>query len=179
LQPSQTRSPKSKSLGKRDQFPLENGTLRATGPDFDITQERCMLIDPCQENPEDFITFGIDGVPVAIEGNEKGKISIKVFHLDQVKANRARMEKMARYIKLFDLLETLIIILQRHPEDQEVVNEVVKSLEVWGQEFKSSTLESAEFSCAAKAIKSRPTFYGITDEKAKLVENFISKIRSL
>ena len=47
--------------GKMDQFPIDDEADRAFTPDDDLSTEHTYLIDPCSENPEDYLGFDATG----------------------------------------------------------------------------------------------------------------------
>ena len=63
---------------KRNLFPLQICTNRATNHNINIEQEDSALIDPYKEDPETMIGFRGE-VPYAIDNNERGVITIEVL----------------------------------------------------------------------------------------------------
>ena len=89
---------------KRNTFPLENPDMRCRSHDCDLDKERPVFIDPCCENPEDYISFR-DEVPYPIDGNERGARTIKELGLDREELNQIRKERLAKFIALVDILK--------------------------------------------------------------------------
>lgn len=146
---------KGKPLGKKDHFPLEKGSPRATGPGFDLALEKSLIIDPCLDNPENYITFGLDGTPVAIDNNPKGRTSIAVFHLDEDKLNRARQKIIAYYVRALKQLSRDIESSQNYPNNPRY-KELVKESE---KELDNMTSNEAQFAAVARAVKKNPMDY--------------------
>ncbi len=83
--------------GKRNWFPLLDGSFRAYTPDDDINLEHPMLLDPTNAEDVKLIAFDLDGVPRAFfeettdaEKNLKAVKSIEVFALAQSETCRLR-----------------------------------------------------------------------------------------
>ena len=78
---------------KRNYFPLQTEATRKpfhNHPNL-LQNEDCLLVNPNMENPANFITFR-EEVPVAINGNDKGKKTIEAFQLERM--NNTRMEHL-------------------------------------------------------------------------------------
>jgi uncharacterized protein (TIGR02646 family) len=91
---------------KRAKFPLENPDDQAKSHSDDITKERPLLINPANENPEDFISFN-GMMAVAIDDNEKGRTTIKVLGLNESDVvnvrERVYNELRNKYLLIVDL----------------------------------------------------------------------------
>ena len=74
---------------KKNYFPLEDETRRATNHIFDYIEEAPLLLNPSVDNPEDHITFNRH-VPVPVAGSIRGKVSITSFGIDRPKLNNLR-----------------------------------------------------------------------------------------
>jgi uncharacterized protein (TIGR02646 family) len=157
-------SPKSKALGKKDQFPLESGSPRADAPAFDLNLEKRLLIDPCQENPEDYITFTTLGKPVAIDGNPKAIKTIEVFHLNMAKVNRARQKIIEFYLFVYGELLRAAEASSKYP-DVPTFKEAINS---FSKKLAEMVSDEAEFAAVSRSIKKRPTAYGIPPVQIEL-----------
>ena len=80
--------------GKMDQFPIDDEADRAFTPDDDLSTEHTYLIDPCSENPEDYLGFDATGQIFATGDNIYGDETIRVFHLDRRRLRDLRSEKV-------------------------------------------------------------------------------------
>lgn len=67
---------------KRNFFPLENPAERATSHLDDISKEKPLIINPTEEDPENYIEY-VGSFPRAINGNKKGVETIKRIGLDR------------------------------------------------------------------------------------------------
>jgi uncharacterized protein (TIGR02646 family) len=83
------------AAGKMDQFPLEDERTRALRPADDLRSERRLLIDPCEDQPEDHLRYMVDGQIVAVQDDRPGETSIQVFHLTRRRLRDARREVIA------------------------------------------------------------------------------------
>lgn len=93
---------------KKNLFPLENTGNRVKSHSQDLSNEAPLFINPATENPEEFISFrGV--IPFAIEGNQKGEITIKHAGLrrEELKENRR---------ELYEKVKLLYEIAHRHPD---------------------------------------------------------------
>lgn len=86
---------------KKNNFPLADENTRAKNHHQDIQQEKTLLIHPCEENPENHITFIKEDVKAK---DEKGRISIDVFGLDRVEL----IEQRRKYLRLINSIKSLL-----------------------------------------------------------------------
>lgn len=117
------------STYKRNFFPLINTSERAISHLHDLNKEKPLLIDPAKDNPEDFIEF-IGYTPKAINGNTKGKETIRRTGLDRPFLDNRRRKIYILYKNLYaatqhpDFPDSLrkeynhLIIEQTKPEAQ-------------------------------------------------------------
>lgn len=89
--------------GKADQFPLEDETTRAWNTHDSYRAERTLLIDPCYDTPEWYLTFERDGRIRAIDDNIFGDATISVFHLDRRRLDRKRKAHIDTLCKLLQM----------------------------------------------------------------------------
>jgi len=87
--------------GKEDQFPLADEGTRAMGSRDDPKREERLLLDPCEDQPENHLRYAVDGQIVAVAGDRQGEVSIEVFHLARRRLRDARREVILATI--FDL----------------------------------------------------------------------------
>ena len=93
---------------KKNLFPLQNPTNRATSHNNDINQEELLFIHPENDNPEAFISFR--GVIIfSIDGNQRGIETIKGTGLDRIELE----EKRRRHL---ELLQSLYEVANANPE---------------------------------------------------------------
>lgn len=86
---------------KNDIFPLSNPQDCATSHKSKLSQETPSLVDPGNENPQDFITFE-GAIAIGIDSStERGKTTIDVIQLN-------RSELIEKRLKRLQILKTLI-----------------------------------------------------------------------
>lgn len=90
--------------GKEDQFPLEDEGTRAMVPGANQKREKRLLLDPCHDHPEDHLRYAMGGQIVAVAGDLKGEVSIKVFHLARRRLRVARQDVIAAAVSSLKLI---------------------------------------------------------------------------
>lgn len=76
---------------KKTHFPIASTGIRATSPTHNLNQEMQILIDPCTEDPEDFISYdwgSAYGILVYVNGKDaagRGAKTIAILGLDRDK----------------------------------------------------------------------------------------------
>lgn len=78
-----TDSHNGPAAGKLDQFPLLNEERRAASPDDDWHLEEPLLLNPCIDNPEEHLVYGLGGFIFPKSGDQRGAESIRVYHLER------------------------------------------------------------------------------------------------
>ena len=81
------------AAGKLDQFPLADESTRAMEPGGDLSAEDRLLIDPCEDGPEDYLGYDPDGGIFAIGGAPKGGTSITVYALGRRRLAARRQKR--------------------------------------------------------------------------------------
>jgi uncharacterized protein (TIGR02646 family) len=126
---------------KQNLFPLENPTARATNHKQRIDPEQPLLIDPGKENPEEFIGFRGE-MAFAIDGNQKGQVTINSLRLNQRSLPEARLQRL----QLLKGLYGVILLAAKKPADielQQVAKDAKDALE-------KAVRDSSEFTAAAR-----------------------------
>ncbi len=93
----------AESGGKSDQFPLEDETMRIMSPD-DIKQEDPLLIDPCNDNPEEYLGYDIHGHVFEHNDNQRGQATIDICHLEQRRLRDRRRETINAVVELMQII---------------------------------------------------------------------------
>ena len=134
--------------GKADHFPLADEKTRAMSPTDDIRNETPLLIDPCAEDPEDYLGYGVTGEVFPIDDNRAGKKSIELFHLSRrrLRIQRRKIVDMARKI--------LKVILSESTPD---------SLRVELRRYLDTELTAANspYAAVARYVERNPTDFGL------------------
>ncbi|MBI3301391.1 MAG: hypothetical protein HYZ72_04840 [Deltaproteobacteria bacterium] len=94
--------------GKGDQFPLLDETTRAMGPADDVYAERTLLIDPCFDNPEDYLGYDPTGQMFSLNDNPYGVKTIDVLHL-----SRRRIRVLRR--RTIRIVTHVMKLIANHP----------------------------------------------------------------
>ncbi len=80
--------------GKVDQFPLLDESTRAMDPSGDVHAEDTLLIDPCVDDPEEYLAYDPTGQIFSLKDNPYGEKTIEVFHLSRRRLKTLRHERM-------------------------------------------------------------------------------------
>ncbi|MCP4213646.1 MAG: hypothetical protein GY765_03270 [bacterium] len=86
--------------GKGDQFPLENEAHRAMGHEDDIAEEKPLLFDPCNDDPEKYLAYNEKGEILPYNGDRRALETISICHLGRRRLcnDRARVLHLVRKI---------------------------------------------------------------------------------
>ena len=136
--------------GKMDQFPLEDESTRALGPLDDPKREKRLLLDPCEDRPEEHLRYTADGQIVAVAGSRRGETSIEVFFL---RRRRLRDQRRRKVREVVDLLK----IIRKHEDEgnADAARDFRRFLETW------YLADSCEYAGAARAVERDPEAFGV------------------
>jgi len=90
------------AAGKVDQFPIDPPGSRARQPVDDLNAEGRLLLDPCNDQPEDHIGFKANGEVQERDGSAIGARSILVFNLQRKRLRDARRDHLDTIQELID-----------------------------------------------------------------------------
>ena len=95
------------AAGKLDQFPLQDESTRVMSPDDNdhLPDEQKLLIDPCYDNPEEYLGFDPKGRIFSLDDNPYGEATIKVFNLKRRRLSDLRREKLELAIEILKLAQ--------------------------------------------------------------------------
>jgi uncharacterized protein (TIGR02646 family) len=98
-------TPAGPAAGKVDQFPVDPAQSRVMDPSGNLVTEGRQLIDPCEDDPEEHLSFTAKGRAIARHGSPKGKASIRVYSL-----NRQRLvdERVVKIHEVFEQIEASV-----------------------------------------------------------------------
>lgn len=139
------------AAGKLDQFPLDDESTRVMshGGNDHLADEDTLLIDPCYDDPEDYLGFDPIGQVFSLEDSPYGEATIKVFNLRRRRLRTLRQEKV----------ETTVIILKFVRKYEQEGNDAVAG------DFRSllddDKSDSAEFAAVARYIDRNPEAFNI------------------
>jgi len=136
--------------GKQTQFPLEDETDRAMTPTSDIKKEKHMLLDPCHDEPECFLTYNINGDIIPVNNNDKGEATIKICNL---RRRRLRVRRRTIINRTREFLSLMLGL-----ETQNRRKAYVKKGKYL---YKYFLAPNCEFAGAARAVYRDPDVFGI------------------
>ena len=118
-------------------------------PDEDLLTEDPLLINPCVDDPEKYLTNDVLGNIVALKSDDKSNLTIKYFNLNRKRLKRKRkiiVEAAIEFVKL----------IEEKKKDNDMVFQQIESL------FESQCLSSGSiFSACARSVKKFPSNFGI------------------
>ena len=131
------------AAGKADQFPLEDEATRAQSPDDDIADEATLLIDPCYDDPTDYLGHDPVGNIFALADNPYGEETIEVLHLGRRRLRDNRRRVMQRVVSI---LKAIRKVQQANDPDMQ---EVLDNLSLLLSEF---IADDGEYAGAARFV---------------------------
>lgn len=138
------------AAGKLDQFPLDDEGTRAFLPTDDLKRERRLLIDPCEDQPEDHLRYTVDGQIVAVQDDRRGAASIQVFHLTRSRLRDARRQVIEAAIALLKLIRKY-----QAEDNQEATADLREYLERY------FLADHRPYAGAARAVVRDPDAFGV------------------
>ncbi len=134
--------------GKLDQFPVEDEAKRAMSH-LDLHEEEApILLDPCQDNPEEFLTFALDGSVQAIDDNERGRQTIEILHLHR------KDLIIDRQSRIWEVLAVIKTVRDSADDPAEALNKLSRIY------FRPGS----RYSAVCRAIWRNPTAFGLPVE---------------
>jgi uncharacterized protein (TIGR02646 family) len=102
-------------LGKLAQFPLSDETQRVRKGAVDAEEAARLLLNPCEDHPEEHLTFDDEGLIHARSNNQnlpskKGEVSITVYALQRKYLVEARVKTLNNCKLLFEQLTHLVTL---------------------------------------------------------------------
>jgi uncharacterized protein (TIGR02646 family) len=140
--------------GKYEQFPVDDEANRAMSPSDNLDRELPYLLDPCDDEPSEYLRYGPDGDIHAVSNYTKGVFgseTIRICHLKRSRLVRARREKIRRMAKLLKVRATARAA--GYPN-------IVVAIEVLLDDELAS---ESPFSGLARAILDDPEAFGVVD----------------
>jgi len=92
------------AAGKADRFPLADERTRAMDPSGDLDAEVRLLLDPTRDDPEEHLTFDVNGHALPREGSRMGAMSIDVYHLNRRRLRSWRQAHIRLAVEMIDRL---------------------------------------------------------------------------
>jgi len=142
----------SPAQGKADHFPLLDETTRVMAPPRNkaaIYREHTLLIDPCYDEPEDYLTFGVDGQPASVDRNPYGESTITVLNL-----RRKRLRN--RRLKLIKLVCRMMEEVRSHESAGRA-----QEAACWKEALEVLSSDDQEYAGVVRAIIRDPDAFGL------------------
>lgn len=136
--------------GKADHFPIRDERNRVMVPENNLKNEEPLLLNPCKDNPEEYLTFDVLGKILDVKDDKKASESIKYYNL-----NRKRLKRKRKFI-----IEVAIEFLQVIIECKEKGDLIYKKLEEMFE--KNCCSNSCIFAACARSVKKDPSNFGIS-----------------
>lgn len=138
-----------RAAGKADQFPIDDERHRAMSPADDIARELPYLLDPCDDEPQLYLTFDIQGNVRAID-DVFGETTIKICHLDRYRLSLARAKVIEDVV---ELLRTRELALRAGTRAAAIVDSMDRILE-------AACASTATHAAVARAVRDDPEAFG-------------------
>ena len=131
---------------KRNHFPLIDEAERARSHHDDIKKERPLFIHPAEENPHRFLEFNEEYLR-AIDGNQRGTVTVDVLGLNRELIAERRREALALLLNMIDCRKLLAIALTKDP-DARLANQMAAIDRV----LRERASDSGEYAAMVRAI---------------------------
>lgn len=91
------------AAGKADQFPVADEKTRARTPADSIAKEKNLLLDPCRDEPDRYLTYDPTGQIFSIKaGDDRARATIDVFNLRRRRLVRRRKRVISKVMKAME-----------------------------------------------------------------------------
>jgi uncharacterized protein (TIGR02646 family) len=134
--------------GKVDQFPLSDENTRALDPSYDIHAEQRLLIDPCLDDPEDYLGYDPTGQIFSLNDKAKGEKTIEVFHLFRRRLSVCRRDIVEAVTGVMKLIAKLAI---ENPGAAKDLNTLLESMQAGEYQYAG----------AARYVAKHPAEFGV------------------
>jgi hypothetical protein len=122
-------------------------------PDDDLACERPLILDPCQDGPNQLLSFNSLGEIIAMGDDPRGQATIDVFHLNREPLSDRRQSVVV------EIVEALVIL---NSEQEEIPLAARKEFLSWLQ--RRWLNDSCEYAGVARAIQRNPAAFGLSPE---------------
>ncbi len=133
---------------KKNHFPLADPDKRANSHLDDLSEETPVLPHPADDDPEQFITYNVDGQPVAIDNNPRSLAMIQIFGLARQSIVDRRKEVLDG---LLHLKEVYLLFKDKEAAGSLSAAEATH-MESILQYFQEITSQESEYSVLKKAF---------------------------
>jgi hypothetical protein len=121
-------------------------------PGHDLSLEMPLLLDPCHDDPKDFLTFDLSGAILSLEDNPRGQATIAVFHL-----NRRRLRDLRRGV-----IDTVIELLNLLAVKREEISPAARA-DLWSWLQRCYLSEGCNYTAVARAVLQDPAAFGMLE----------------
>ncbi|MGH1365030.1 MAG: HNH endonuclease [Calditrichia bacterium] len=138
------------AAGKLDQFPIVDEQNRAMMPNSNLNNEEPLLLDPCNDSPEEYLGFNLLGEIYEINNNTRGKATIAVCNLNRRRLIVNRLIAVKRVIELIKVINEL-----RTDNHIEAADQLEQNL------LQSFIDDSSEYAGAARFVTNNHSLFGL------------------
>jgi uncharacterized protein (TIGR02646 family) len=135
------------SRSKKNNFPVEGKRCRLLAPYEEVLRERSLLVDPCNDRPEEHFRFNKDGSITPL--TKKGETTIEIFALHRVNLVSERKKIATRAMNICNAVENVSKNLRRKEEANSSIKVTLKKISESAQKMCDPT---APFSAVAMSI---------------------------
>lgn len=136
--------------GKMDQFPLKDEGTRAMSHNEDVAQEQILLLDPCNDDPEQYLIYDIYGQIHAREDNLRGLTTIDICNLKRRRLRDSRRE-------VLNMTADILRLIRKH--ESNINHLAIDELKAFmGKRLMD---DSCRHAGAARAVKNDPDAFGV------------------
>ena len=135
--------------GKHDQFPLGDENTRAFSPEDSLEEEDRLLIDPCSDDPEEHLSFDVEGGIYATDDDPKGESTIQCMHLSRRRLVDKRREIIREVVEWYRLAQDA--------GNEGAVGTKVKLM----NKIRDAEADSSKYAALARHIIKRPLKFGL------------------
>jgi len=137
---------KTVTMGKKNFFPLDAGSPRATKPG-DEKKEKPLLLNPCIDDPRKHLEFTSDGIVRPVENkrgqaSQKGTESIFIYALSRPDLVQERAERAKQILAQIERVKEASLNVRDYPGLARFKNALRRELKVL-KDFRKPTMEYA------------------------------------
>ena len=134
--------------GKADRFPLEDESSRAMSPADRCDDEARLLIDPCSDDPAEYLGYDITGDVLPLDDNSRGKATIRVLHLSRRRLRDARRAIVRAALDLLKLISSEITTVAARNDLQTFLDNRFKA-------------DECEYAAVVRYVENHPSDFGM------------------
>lgn len=129
-----------------------------------VALEEPLLVDPCGDDPDCFLTFNVGGEILSLGDHPRGKATIAVFHLNRRRLRDLRSQTVSQVLDFLNLLAARLTDLS---------DSARSDFSAW---FKKHCVgDPCVHAGVARAVLRDPTAFGLVTEKHQAVLALLSQ----